>query len=78
LRFEGQRLGEGLPDRIGHGLPDRSLAHRTQVIQRVVEQPVGEVFEGLPVGGIEGIFRSGFEPAQRHDRSLELRALRAP
>ena len=31
--------------------------------------------EGLPVGGIEGIFRS--EPAQRHDRSLELQALAA-
>ena len=45
------------------------------MVDGVVEQPVGEVLEGLPVGGIEGIFRS--EPAQRHDRSLELQALAA-
>jgi hypothetical protein len=47
------------------------------MIEGVVEQPVGELLESLPVGGIEGIVRSGIEPAQGHGRSLELQALGA-
>ena len=42
------------------------------MIQHVIEQPVGEGLEGLPVGGIEGFVGIGRGPAQRHDRRLEL------
>ena len=72
LTFNRQRLGERLPHRSGDGAPRRPLGHGAQVIQRVIEQPVGQVLEGLPVGGIEGFVWIGLGPAQRHDRRLEL------
>jgi hypothetical protein len=42
------------------------------VVESVVEQPMGEVPEGLPVGAVEGIAWIGLEPALRHDSSLAL------
>ena len=43
LTLDWKRLGQRLPDRIGHRLPDRPFADRAQVVDGVVEQPVGEV-----------------------------------
>jgi hypothetical protein len=77
LPLDRKRFVERLPARIGYRLPHRSLPDRAQVVNGVVEQPVGEGLEGLPVGRVERIFRSGLEPAQCHDRSLELQALAA-
>ena len=71
LTFERQRRGKRSADRLGHGLPYRPLGHGAQMVESVVEQPMGEVPEGLPVGGVEGIAWIGLGPAQRHDRSLE-------
>ena len=56
---------------LGRGCIPAARAH-AHVVESVVEPPMGEVPEGLPVGGVEGIAWIGLEPALRHDSSLAL------
>ena len=53
----GSGAAERLLDALRQGLPDRPLAHRAQVIERLVEQPMGEPGEGVPIGRIERAVR---------------------
>ena len=60
LARDRERCTEGFLDRLRHRLPDRPLADRAQIVERLVEQPMAELCERVPVGGIERAWRGSW------------------
>ena len=49
----GERSVEEAPDLVGHRLPDGLVAAAREVVEGVVDHPVGQGTQGVPVRGVE-------------------------